>query len=214
MTPKSTRERVLLVVLPALLIVLLYGAKLHGILDRRTAAAAAAEQAAAKAPPMQVFAATRKQMDELNAQVREVQTAQQKIDAQWESLRASRRPDSNRRVQAIAHVTAVLADCSLNVRDAGPEDKQQDVKLPMVLERVRKQLAGSPTPGTATNAAANVPLPDAPLFRVRFEGRYVDVVRALDRLAKDEPLIVPLRLSMADAPLEGAERSWTLWLWM
>ena len=52
------------------------------------------------------------------------------------------------------------------------------------------------------------------LWRVRFDGRYEDVLAALEELNETEPLAIPVHLQMGEAKISTATHRWTLFLWI
>ena len=90
----------------------------------------------------------------------------------------------------------------LEMLDGSPAETSDTAKLPKSLEQVVKLLGDKQHEFKPQ------------LWRVRFIGRYSDVLLALEELQEAEPLAIPIQLQMAEARLGTTTRSWTLYLWI
>jgi hypothetical protein len=122
--------------------------------------------------------------------------------ARWEQLRQDRTGMSNERVAEIERVTQLLDRTGLELVSDAPGDENRQQQLPPDLEQAIKLLGR----GT-TNFKPQ-------LWRIRFQGRYTDVVAALTELEEQCPLAVPVQLSMTEATVDSPVRNWTMLLWL
>jgi hypothetical protein len=202
MTPKTNREKLLLLVLPAALILAFYSFKLSGLRTRQAGARASLEEARKTIPTQPQFQVERKRIADLNLELADVVNQNRDRESQWRKLQEDRSTNSTLRIETIEDVTALLNRNRLELTDEEPAEENNAVKLPLALERV------------ATLLKKNNPEVNTQLWRVRFVGRYEDVLRALEELNETEPLAIPVYLQMGEAKLSTEVRSWTLLLWI
>ncbi|HEX3657832.1 MAG TPA: hypothetical protein VHV55_18725 [Pirellulales bacterium] len=198
----TNREKVLVLVFPAILILGVYGLKLSGIRTRLTAATASLESAKKSVPAPAAVQAEQIRIADLNRQLADVEKQTADWDQQWHELQATRAVDSHARIEAIEGLTALLNRNRLDLQEGGPAEANESARLPKELDEVIKLLAEKKTEVRPQ------------LWRVRFTGRYADVLDALEELQTAEPLAVPVHLQMTNASLETDQRSWTLYLWI
>ena len=202
MTPTTNREKMLMLILPAALILGLYSFKLSGLRTRHAGAEAARAAAQKTTPAPAQFQAERKRIAELNQELADVENQNRDWNVKWRKLQHDRSTDSTLRIEAIEDLTALLNHNRLTLIDEEPAEGNDAGKLPMALERV------------ATLLKEKNPEVKTQLWRVRFDGRYEDVLRALEELSETEPLAIPVHLQMGEAKLSTETRHWTLYLWI
>ena len=202
MNPTTTREKLLLLVLPAALILGFYSFKLSGVRSRHAAAQAALVEAEKTTPKHAQFHAERKRIADLNQELAELAKQNRERDSQWRKLQEDRSSSSTVRIETIEDVTALLNRNGLKLLDEEPSEEADAGKLPISLERVATLLKKD-------NAEVKTQL-----WRVRFEGCYEDVLHAIEELNETEPLAIPVHLQMGDAKITTPTRSWTLFLWI
>lgn len=96
----------------------------------------------------------------------------------------------------------------------------ESTRLSPSFDGVLKTLAGppagttvnpfAPQPPTNSNAAAG----EQRVWRIRFYGRYADVLETLEALRDSDSPIIPISLTMSESRTETQWRSWTLLLWI
>jgi hypothetical protein len=202
MAMTTSREKVMMVVMPAALILGIYSFKLPGFRDRMTAATASVAGAQKNLPVPAAVQAEQRRIADLNRQLGDVEKQTGEWEAQWRELQATRAVDSHARIEAIEGLTALLNRNRLELQEGGPAEANESARLPKELDEVIKLLAEKKTQVRPQ------------LWRVRFTGRYTDVLDALEELQTAEPLAVPVHLQMTNASLETDQRSWTLYLWI
>ncbi|HEY5313450.1 MAG TPA: hypothetical protein VIK18_13075 [Pirellulales bacterium] len=198
----TNREKMLVLVFPAILILGVYSFKLRGFRDRLTGARNSVAAAQKSLPAPVAVQTEQRRIGELNRQLADVEKQSGDWEQQWHELQASRGVDSRARIEAIEGLTALLNRNRLALQEGGPADKGESTRLPKELEEVVKLLAEKKTEVRPQ------------LWRVRFIGRYADVLDALEELQTAEPLVVPVHLQMTNASLATDQRSWTLYLWI
>lgn len=199
---KTARDKVLAMVLPAIAIAALYALKVPDLQTRWAGAENALVTAQGRLPSPGQVAAENQKLADLNRQLAEVQKRTGEQEAQWRKLEEARKPDSLARMQTVESVTALLTRHRLSLVDGSLTEPGDAVRLPKSLEEIVKQL-GEKKPELKPQ-----------LWRMRFIGRYSDVLSALEELSAAEPLAIPIHLQMAEARLTSASRSWTLYLWI
>jgi hypothetical protein len=202
MTPTTNREKMLLLILPAALILGLYSFKLSGLRARHTGAEAALAEAQKTTPTPAQFQVERKRVADLNLELADVENQNRDWLDRWHKLQDDRSTDSTLRIEAIEDLTALLNHNRLTLIDEEPAEGTDAGKLPMALEHVAKLLKEK-------NSEVKTQL-----WRVRFDGRYEDVLHALEELSETEPLAIPVHLQMSEAKLSTDTRRWTLFLWI
>ena len=202
MTPTTNREKMLMLILPAALILGLYGFKLSGLRTRHTGAEAALAAAQKTTPTLAQFQVERKRVADLNAELADIENQNRDWLSRWRKLQDDRSTDSTLRIEAVEDLTALLNHNRLTLIDEEPAEGTNVGKLPAALEHV------------ATLLKEKNPEIKPQLWRVRFDGRYEDVLRALEELSETEPLAIPVHLQMDEAKLSTETRHWTLYLWI
>ena len=202
MKPTTRREKLLMLVLPAAVILGLYSFKLTGLRQRSTAAASALADAKKTRPTPEQLAVEHRRLAEVSAQAAEIETKSADWKARWQKLQHSRSADSPLRIEIIEAITALLNQNRLELIEGEPAETGDGAKLPAALDRVAAQLA------------ENNQRPKAQLWRLEFTGRYEDVLRALDSINDTQPLAIPVHLQMEEAQLTTKLRHWTLFLWI
>jgi len=202
MTVTTNREKMLLLLLPAMVIAGGYSLKLSGISARLTAATAALAAAEKSVPAPAAVQAQQQRLAELNQRLAEIELQTSEWERIWGEMRASRAGNSHARIETIEGLTEVLNRNDLELQEGGPAETSESARLPKELEELVKLLA--------EKQASTQPQ----LWRVRFIGRYGDVMDALEELQTEEPLAIPVHLQMTNASLTTDLRTWTLYLWI
>lgn len=202
MTVSTNRDKMLLLLMPAMVIAGGYSLKLSGISARLTSATTALAAAQKSVPAPAAVQAEQQQVAELNQQLAEIEVQTGEWERLWGEMRAARAGNSHARIETIEGLTEVLNRNELELQEGGPAETSESAKLPKELEDLVKLLAEKQT---------NTP---PQLWRVRFIGRYGDVMDALEELQTEEPLAVPVHLQMTNASLTTDLRTWTLYLWI
>ncbi len=138
----------------------------------------------------------------MNLELADIEKQNLEWAGRWRKLQDDRSTDSTLRIEAVEDLTALLNHNRLTLVDEEPAEGTEAGKLPMALERVATLLKEK-------NSEVKTQL-----WRVRFDGRYEDVLRALEELSETEPLAIPVHLQMGEAKLSTDTRRWTLFLWI
>jgi hypothetical protein len=107
----------------------------------------------------------------------------------------------------------------LRLVEESPVSKGGDARLPKSVKDVLGRLAESaqsrPGGKKATVAVQSPVVKSAQVRSIRFTGRFVDVLAAIQELSQNQdPPGIPIALSMAEANHTTEVRDWTLLVWM
>lgn len=201
----SERDKVLAMILPALLIAMGY-LFFYLIGDLRLIARLEEEvkKARVKVPdPDQRFALEDK-LREISAQMEELKQGQNYLEQRWRNLAQPWAEESHRHYR-LKQVLGLLARYRLTLLEHGPGEGQGTaarVTLSASLGRMSKQIQH------------HHPAKAAPqLWRIHLAGSYASMQEALRGLADSEPLALPVSLSLEETKT-GTPRQWTLWIWI
>jgi hypothetical protein len=198
----TARDRLLAMLLPALLIIAGYGWFWLSPTQSELARAVKARDAAEEAYPklQQQVKQAQAQFRGLTAEVQRLEAEKQKALLAWQAA-AGRCADPHLRIERIERLNAVLSRRGLRLM----EDAEADAKDGKV---------GAALDSLATQMAALGAGPKPEVRRVRIVGRYVDVLAALEDLAKGDVVAIPVGLVMKEAGLTGETREWALMVWI
>lgn len=197
----SERERSVMLVMPALLVVILYSwfwfrplmASLRA--KESDAAKAASSAVSPDAVPVAV-----QQRDRLQADVRDLKA---KLDSHAVQTSSADRPGSRLSAsEAALELTRLFKTHRLVIEASEVANSAEAAELvPSPLVTTVEKLRGRPQ------------FREPVLYRVRFLGRYTDVLALIKQL-NEESVALPLHLQMEEARPETAWRSWTLFAWL
>jgi hypothetical protein len=202
MTP---REQKLVLILPAMGVIAIYGLFwFRPQIAKKASAEREAVAARAKAPLMAEIQA---QQAKLQAVQRELNQESQEFAAVDKRWRAAAGKDDRlpSRPQRIERLTEMFAQAGLHVIEAGDVESIREGKALPALDATARDLAE-----LSENQQPR-------RWQVRFRGTYADVFATLDKLAAGEIIAVPLGLTMKT--IKGAApdtdwREWTLQVWV
>ncbi|HEX4150032.1 MAG TPA: hypothetical protein VHY20_13630, partial [Pirellulales bacterium] len=141
MTPSTQREKMLLLVLPAAVILGLYSFKLTDLRQRHTAAAGGLVEAQKVRPTLAQTAAENRRLAEISAENAEVQKKTAEWQARWKKLQLSRSAATAPRIETVEAITRLLNHNSLQLIEGEPAETGDGARLPAALLRVATQLA-------------------------------------------------------------------------
>lgn len=202
MKKNTPRERLLLLVFPALLLFVMYVYTWNSSLQREIRAKRdQVDKAVASAPRPSEVAMEQVRVRKLQAEVEEWDRRRGAAQAELDRL-AARCGSLREQGEAIGALNAVFEEHRLHVEEEGPAvagQAEQAVpgSLRAALERLKKSPQYRPPQ----------------LFRVKFVGRYADVARALRRVVDDE-LAFPVQVQMDESNPSTEYRVWTLHVWI
>lgn len=214
---QSARDRILAMLLPAILV----GAGYMLFFNKqKDLDAAEAELAAAKASavdPMMVDL-ERMKLAELREKGDELKAAVARLNERRAALATVGKAPPMLRTQALRQLSNMLWDRGLYPFEESPLEGTS-AKLSPSFDDVLKKLAKpSSTSGGVAQSAAATPIGsnsnEQRVWRIRFYGRYSDVMRTLEALRDSESPVIPISLTMSEARTETQWRSWTLLLWI
>ena len=205
----TNRDKVLILVLPAIVIVGGYGYWINSNTGKQTELARlqkSVDDATKNTPSQEELLTARAQQMSAAAAVRKLETELNQEKQRWESSgnQVFNPATRNERVGRLNYVLnrhnlALLADVP---GDAPVSGGNTEVKTPPALEAFAKTLA------------EKSPQFKPKTWRVRLYGRYPDVVRALSELAEGEVLCVPIGLTMKEWDIRKPAQEWTLLVWI
>jgi hypothetical protein len=197
---KSSREKVLLLVMPVLLVGVLYvNWVLPGLQGEIQKAETERRGLQARAGSPAVLAQKSARLAELTREAATLQATHTDLERQWASLTGP--GDDPLRSEKIEQLTGLLKRHGLNVIEQGHAEGKE-ATIPPALEGIAKRMA----------ARGEKHRPQ--LWRFRIQGTYAAMLGALVQLAYGEPAVTPLGLTMKEAPLHSDVREWTLVVWV
>lgn len=200
---RTTREKVLLVTLPSLLIFMIFGWFFFWPKHRElTRAEMVLQEARARAPGLNAQV-TQMQMKLANlaADLERLETQKREAHSEWETF-VGCCTDCNSRHNRIEKLNKLLARCKLRVVEETEADGGQVSKVAGVVENLGQQVAkltGKPRPQ---------------LRKIKVLGSYLDVLAALEELTTKEVLAIPVGLTMKPLSHDAAVREWVILVWI
>lgn len=194
----TPRERLLIMLLPALIVV--GGYVLGYARDKELEAARAGLEAARKSAvsDMEVSDAQDK-VDLARAKLEEVKKEKSELVSRWTKLGSVHSREAHDRNHAVKEVSRMLRDRGLHSID----ESMADDELPPSFQSVLTQLNGDQPPQSSRR-----------LLKIRVVGRYAEVLEALESLRDSGSPVIPISLSMSDIRPDTPYRSWILLLWI
>lgn len=202
MKPSSTRERILLILAPSILVIAVYSWFLY---PRRTLeqATRGLEAVRKDEPSFTDFKEREFQVQQLNADLKTAQAALATLQTRREEVLRQRSTGSETQLSAVRELTELLVSHRMHLLDEGPLDEKISATFPEPLQAAERQLLGK-------NADAS----PRTLWKLRFYGRYADVLAVTRWLAEQDHQAIPVQLVMEEAHPDSAWRTWTLVVWI
>ena len=199
----STREKLVLTLLPAALIVACYA--WLGSVTGKTKLLLGLQQEVAKAETM-APTPTQLQMQErqlasLTGEINRQMLLQQDSRQAWEAL-VAKCASAEQRNERIEKLTGLLKRHNLSLLDDAEADGGKDGRLSPMLENIGKLLAETPKKQKPQ------------LRHLHFEGNYLNVKSVLQELSQGELLAIPVGLTMKQMKNSEDRREWTLLVWI
>jgi len=231
----TEREKLLLPVLPALLVFTVYtwvfGASAHTRMTEARNELAAIEQDVSDAGATQQIWMQRSRLNQLRQSVEQAQSRNGELRRQADELTGVltvRRRD----IDTVDALTSLLRRHRLMLEQEAPAHASETAGMAASLEQATRTLqqataAAQPAAQTRTSrsrtqmvAASQPDVPKSDHFdtrfrRLRFYGRFTDVLAALEELAQTDDGAVAVGLEMDEVGAEGLfspVRRWTLWI--
>ena len=224
----TEREKILVLVFPAFLIfagyIWIFGSSSQRELTNIRGQLAKTQAEAAT--PRQVWQ-QQTRLKQLSREIEKARTAKDDLQTQADEL-CGRMTVSRRDMGAIDALTALFERYNLRLMDEVPVDGGEAGGMAISLEEATRRLqealdepqAGSQPKRrsatyvtTAVTRRASGTKSEPNLRRLRFYGRFLDVLRALNELAEDENQAIPVSIAMEEIGLAGMYsefRTWTL----
>jgi hypothetical protein len=200
---QSNREKILLIVAPAVLVVIAY-TWWFGVVDkskRLFQVLKELDKAEKAAPAPEQFREPEMQRAMLMRELEKYQKEQTVARQTWDALAAAcANPDM--RNERIEKLTTLLAQHHLTLVDDGESNASSGGSTPKALDALGKLL---------TENAKNL---KPQLRQLHFSGNYVDVHALLQDLSRGEVVAVPVGLTMKPATDGTAKREWTMLVWI
>lgn len=198
------RDKVLILLLPSLLVVGAYGWMFFMPLQKQVTSTRTALQAARDKDPE-----ARTQLAEAQAkltlekyQLRRLEVEKAEYRKAWERVAGSC-ASAKQRNERIEKLNNLLAARRLRlVDDSEAESSSNDCKICPALEKLGEHF-------TALSAEGK-----PQLRRIHVVGRYLDVLAALEDMAKGEVIAIPVGLRLKEAPVRYRSREWVLLVWI
>jgi hypothetical protein len=205
----TNRDKVLLVVLPAVVIVGGYGYWINSSSGRQTELTRlqkSVEDANRSAPTQEELLAARYQSKATSDHVQKLEKELAQEKQRWESSGGQVFNPATRN-ERVTRLNNLLVGNGLTLIADAPGDAAQtggttEVRTPPALEAFAKQMAERSPPLKPKT------------WRVRLYGRYPDMMRALTQLAEGEALCVPIGLTMKEWDISKPAQEWTLLVWI
>ncbi len=201
----TARDKVLVLFLPAILIGAGYGFWFNArkLDEFAKLQRALADAQTAMPTPTQVLE-RKARLQQVVPEVRDLEAKNGRERDRWQAL-VGRCADTTGRNERLEQLTRLLADFDLDLLEGGPADvgkPNHEVKAPASLDALAKQIGESP----------NGHKPQS--WRLRLSGNYLDLARALDRLAGGDLMVIPIGLTMKEARSRDGRREWVLLMWI
>lgn len=200
----TARDRALILLLPSLVVVGAYGWLFFLPLQKQVRSVGTALEAAREKAPE-----TRTQLAEVQAkltlekyQLRRLEVEKAEYHKAWEQV-AGCCANAKQRNQRIEKLNKLLAARQLRLVDDSEADSgSNDCKICPALEKLGEHFT--------TMSAEGKPQ----LRRIHVVGRYLDVLAALEEMAKGEVIAIPVGLQLKEAPIRYRSREWVLLVWI
>ncbi len=230
----TEREKLLLPVLPALLVFTVYtwvfGASAHTRMTEARNELAAMEQDAAGAGATQQIWMQRSRLNKLRQSIEQAQVRSAELRRRADELTGVLTA-GRREIDAVDTLTSLLRRHRLVLEDESSARAAETAGMAASLEEATRTLqeataATQPSARTRTGrsrsrvaaaqpAASRSDRHNTPFRRLRFYGRFTDVLAALEELARTDDGAVAVGLEMDEIGPDGLfspVRRWTLWI--
>ncbi|TVP99682.1 MAG: hypothetical protein EA381_09330 [Planctomycetaceae bacterium] len=198
MNSGSTRERMLLVCLPAVMIVAVYGWLIYPR-QQLEQAEVALRTARAAEPSLMAFAEKKIEVRQLDDQLKAADEANAQLLARRRELLG--RGHGGPSLAVIQDLTQQMTVHNLRLLDQGNAGGEEAF-LPESLRNAITEL----TEGSAKR--------DSVFWRFEFFGRYADVLRLIRQMDRDDHPAIPVQLLMEELAGDSDWRSWSLVVWI
>lgn len=203
---KTPREQMLLMLMPAFAVVAVYMLGYNRDADLKKAR----EELEAFRPTavsMADVGAERWKLEGLEEKKNEVAKEKTELAKRWAALDQGRQSDLAHRSSALLKLTQMLWDRGLHTFE---ESAAAEVgsEMPPSFQDALTKLRGD---NAAASSHSGGP---QRLWKIRFYGRYGDVLEALETLRDSGSPAIPVGLSMSETNPETDWRSWTLLIWI
>jgi len=197
----AERQKMLKMILPSAVVVALYiwifGTPIQSKLSE---AAEAREKARLDAPGAMELDLARQRMAMLKEHQHKLKTEKSELLQRLVACTAELGSGKGR-TEKLQTVTSGLGRQGLTLLEDGKAGKEYEAVLSKTLEKELKSMDGAP------------PV-DPVLWRIRFLGRYLDVLHFMEDLFQESTPIIPMGLSMEKADPGATYRVWSLLLWI
>ena len=198
----SPRDRLILLLLPSCLVLMIYAWRAN---DKKQPALAQlrqgleAEQARAVGPAL--VRQQQARLSAVQAELADLEKQKQGLTQQWQET-AALFTQTRSRPERADRFNALLTRNRLTLIESGPAESGRESRPSGGPEKLAKLIA--------ERTGGQLPQ----VWRYRLQGRYVDVMNTLEELSRDEPLAVPIGLTMKEADPDSSAREWTLLVWI
>lgn len=198
----SNRDKILVMILPALLTLLAYlywfffpirGEILKAYNELRSLQA--------RQPSLAQLQLKAARVSQLKDDLERCQQQKQDLEKQWQAL-VGGGAETGRRSLKIEGLTALLKQHGLNILEQAQAEGSKESNMPPALAGVVKRMS----------EAGEQHRPQ--VWRFRVQGSYLSLLRVLSRLGQGDTLVIPLSLTMKEAEWHSDVREWTLLLWI
>ena len=214
----QSRDKLIMMLLPAVAIVLLY-CWLYSEQGKLLEARKGLEKAKASAVSPQTLDGARARIAALDQEQAKVRSEKSALEKRWQAISSTRNRTAAERAAAFQRLSKLIWRGGLfTVEESSLEGSS--AQIPASLDDMFRRLVATPTgipkaPGVPAEVAPAPAVDSTPrLWKVRFLGRYRDVAAVLESLSEDGSPIIPVSITMSEAPLETDWRNWTLLVWM
>jgi len=222
----TEREKVLILVFPAILILAAYVA-IFGASSQRALANKREQltEAQREGVTEQQVWQQRAQLRKLSQDVKKAQTAKDALRIRADEL-CGGHTASRRDMNSIEALTSLFDRCGLKLTDEAPASSNLSGGMAASLDEATRRLQDSmeekPENAKKTRRTTTYAEPyyhhrdlrtasDGDFRELQFYGRFLDVVRALEELSRNEDQPIPLSITMKEIGLSGMYSEFRVW---
>lgn len=203
---KTPREQMLLMLMPAFAVVAVYmlGYSRDADLKKAREELEAFRPTAVQPPEIQVAQWKLESLEEKRDEVKKEKT---ELEKRWAALDKGQQSDLSHRSGALLKLTQMLWDRGLHTFEESAASEIGS-EMPPSFQDALTKLKGDRAAASSSSGAPQR------LWKIRFYGRYADVLEALESLRDSGSPAIPVGLSMSESNPETDWRSWTLLIWI
>jgi hypothetical protein len=203
---KTPREQMLLMLMPAFAVVAVYmlGYNRDAELTKAREELEAFRPSAVSDYDVDL---EREKLQETEVKMSAVKKEKSELEKRWAALDRGQQSDLSHRSGALLKLTQMLWDRGLHTVEESAASEGGS-EIPPSFQDALTKLKGDQAAASSSQGAPQR------LWKIRFYGRYADVLEALETLRDSGSPVIPVGLSMSETQPETDWRSWTLLIWI